>query len=130
MTRATRRLKMKIIRGSISATLITSLLCGAAFAQTRRGAGAHAPARRHQVTEVNRVAAADPSHTIAIVGATLIDGRGGSPVKDSVVVVRGERIVAAGSRSSVRVPAGAEVFEARGMTLLPGLIDAHFHIDG
>jgi imidazolonepropionase-like amidohydrolase len=30
----------------------------------------------------------------------------------------------------VQVPAGAEVVEARGMTLLPGLIDAHFHIDG
>jgi imidazolonepropionase-like amidohydrolase len=123
-------MKMRIICRSISAALIASLLCGATFAQTRGDAGAHAPARRRQVTEVNRVVAADPGHTVAIVGATLIDGRGGSPVKDSVVVVRGDRIVAAGARASVRVPAGAEVFEARGMTLLPGLIDAHFHIDG
>lgn len=121
---------MNIIWGSFRAALIASLLCGAAFAQTRRGA---APARTHarrQVNEVNRVAAADPNHTIAIVGATLVDGRGGSPVRDSVVVVRGDRVVAAGARSSVRVPAGAETFDARGMTLLPGLIDAHFHIDG
>jgi imidazolonepropionase-like amidohydrolase len=120
---------MNIIWGSFRAALLVSLLCGASFSQTRRGAAARTGAR-HQVTEVNRVAAADPNHTIAIVGATLIDGRGGSPVKDSVVVVRGERIVAAGSRTSVRMPAGAEVFDARGMTLLPGLIDAHFHIDG
>lgn len=121
---------MNIIWGSFRAALIASLLCGAAFSQTRRGASSRTNARRHQVNEVNRVAAADPNRTTAIVGATLIDGRGGSPVKDSVVVVRGERIIAAGARSSVRVPAGAETFDARGMTLLPGLIDAHFHIDG
>ncbi|HEV7893203.1 MAG TPA: amidohydrolase family protein [Pyrinomonadaceae bacterium] len=120
---------MNIIWGSFRAALIVSLLCGATLSQTRRGAAARTPARR-QVKEVNRVAAADPNHTVAIVGATLIDGRGGSTVKDSVVVVRGDRIVAAGARASVRVPAGAEMFDARGMTLLPGLIDAHFHIDG
>src|ERR1051325_8319631 len=120
---------MRIILGSIRAALVASLLCGAAFSQTRRGAAAHTYMRR-QVTEVNGVAAADPNHTIAIVGATLVDGRGGAPVRDSVVVVRGDRIVAAGARERVRVPAGAEVFDARGMTLLPGLIDAHFHIDG
>ncbi len=85
-------------------------------------------ARAHQRGQSGK--GADPNRTVAIVGATLIDGRGGSPVADSVVVVRGERIVAAGARASVRVPAGAEVFEARGLTLLPGLIDAHFHIDG
>src|SRR3954468_850446 len=116
---------MNIIWGSFRAALIVSLLCGATLSQTRRGAAARTDARRHQVAEVNRVAAADPNHTIAVVGATLIDGRGGSPIKDSVVVVRGERIVAAGARPSVRVPAGAEAFDARGMTLLPGLIDAH-----
>ena len=121
---------MRIIRGSISTAVVASLLCGAAFSQTRRGAAAHAHARRRQVTEVNRVAAADPAHTVAVVGATLIDGRGGAPVRDSVVIVRGDRVVAAGARASVRVPAGAETFDARGRTLLPGLIDAHFHIDG
>jgi imidazolonepropionase-like amidohydrolase len=130
VTRAPRLLKMRIIRGTISAALVASLLCGAAFAQTRGGAASARTYARRQVTEVNRVAAADPNHTIAIVGATLIDGRGGPPVRDSVVIVRGERIVAAGARSSVRAPAGAEVLEARGMTLMPGLIDAHFHIDG
>src|SRR5215213_710365 len=121
---------MRMIRESISAALCVLLLCGVVSAQGRGRAAARTSARRHQVTEVNRVAAADPNHTVAIVGATLIDGRGGTPVRDSVVVVRGERVVAAGTRVSVRVPAGAETFDARGMTLLPGLIDAHFHIDG
>ena len=110
-----------------SAALMLAVVCGPASAQRRAGVrrAAHAP-----VKEYNNVGGADPRRTLAIVGATLIDGRGGPPVSDSVVVVRGERILAAGSRRSVRVPAGAEVYEARGMTLLPGLIDAHFHIDG
>ena len=64
----------------------------------------------------------------AIVGATLIDGRGGEPIANSVVVVWGNRIVAAGPRESVKVPDNAEVFNATGLTLLPGLIDAHFHM--
>ncbi|MBK9168659.1 MAG: amidohydrolase family protein [Bryobacterales bacterium] len=63
---------------------------------------------------------------IVITGARLIDGGGGPPVEDSIVVIEGDRIVAAGSRASVNPPAG-EVFDARGLTLLPGLIDAHYH---
>jgi imidazolonepropionase-like amidohydrolase len=82
------------------------------------------------IREVNEVARPAAAKTTAIVGATLIDGRGGAPVNDAVVIVRGERIVAAGGRSAVRVPVDAEVMEARALTLLPGLIDAHFHIDG
>lgn len=108
-----------------SAALTLTVVWGSASARQRAGHAARA-----RITEVNQVKRADANHTIAVVGATLIDGRGGPPVADSVVVVRGYRIVAAGTRSAVRVPAGAEVFEARGMTLLPGLIDAHFHIDG
>jgi imidazolonepropionase-like amidohydrolase len=65
----------------------------------------------------------------AIVGATLIDGRGGPPVPDAVVVVRGERIEAAGPRSTTPVPEGAERVEAEGASVLPGFFDAHFHIE-
>jgi imidazolonepropionase-like amidohydrolase len=110
-----------------STMLALTFAFGPASAQRRAGVRR---AARPPVMEYNNVGGADPRRTVAIVGATLIDGRGGPPVADSVVVVHGERIVAAGSRRSVRVPAGAEVYEARGMTLLPGLIDAHFHIDG
>lgn len=67
---------------------------------------------------------------MAIVGATLIDGRGGAPVPDAVVVVRGERITGAGPRVAVAIPPGAEVIRMDGAFVLPGLIDAHFHIDG
>lgn len=80
--------------------------------------------------EVNEVSKPSATKTSAIVGARLIDGRGGPPVADAVVVVRGEKIIAVGPRASVTVPKDAEVIEAKGMTLLPGLIDSHFHLDG
>ncbi len=87
------------------------------------------PAPR-SLREVNKVAQPQATSVIAIVGATLIDGTGGPAVSDSVVIIRGERIVAVGKRAAVKVPAGAEVFDAKGLTLVPGLIDSHFHIDG
>lgn len=66
---------------------------------------------------------------IAIVGATLIDGSGGPPVRDSVVVFRGDEIVAVGRRGRVKIPADATVIDARGMVVSPGFIDAHNHSD-
>jgi len=67
--------------------------------------------------------------TIAIVGATLLDGSGRAPLRNSVVVVSGDSIVAAGPRDRVKVPADARVIEAAGLTLAPGFIDAHNHSD-
>jgi cytosine/adenosine deaminase-related metal-dependent hydrolase len=66
---------------------------------------------------------------LAIVGATLIDGTGRTPVPDSVVVVNNGRIVSVGTRSSSRIPDGATVFDATGKTLLPGLWDMHAHFE-
>ena len=83
-----------------------------------------------QLREINQVAKPPETSVIAIVGATLIDGRGGPPVSDAVVIVKGERIEAVGNRASVKIPPGAEIVDAKGLTLLPGLIDSHFHIDG
>jgi imidazolonepropionase-like amidohydrolase len=105
------------------------LVCTTIFAQSRQGTvfkqNSKVPLR-----EINREARPDPNHVVAILGATLIDGRGGAPVLDSVVLVRGEKIMSVGKRSAVTIPAGAEVIDAKGLTLLPGLIDSHFHIDG
>jgi imidazolonepropionase-like amidohydrolase len=106
--------------------LLMVLVCGVALAQQRQGARTSIT----QLHEVNQIARPHPSHIVAIVGATLIDGRGGAPVVDAVVVVRGEKIIAVGPRGSVTIPPGAEVIDAKGLTLLPGLIDSHFHIDG
>ena len=65
----------------------------------------------------------------AIVGARLIDGTGTAPVDDSVVLVQGERIRAAGARAAVQVPRNAEVVDAKGRVLTPGLVDVHCHIN-
>lgn len=63
----------------------------------------------------------------AITGGVLIDGLGGDPVRDAVVVIGDDRILAAGPGRSVRVPAGARVLDAAGRTILPGFIDTHVH---
>ena len=63
----------------------------------------------------------------ALVGGRLIDGWGGAPVNNSVVVIDGERIKAVGTVDTLPVPAGAEVVDCRGMSLLPGLWDCHVH---
>ena len=106
-------------------TLFLILLSGCFFVKAQpKQRGGSSP------REINKVASPSATSTIAIVGATLIDGRGGPAIVDSVVVVRGEHIAAVGTRSSVKIPSGAEVVDVKGLTLLPGLIDAHFHIDG
>ncbi len=65
---------------------------------------------------------------LAIVGATLIDGNGGPPVSNGTIVVRGKRIVAAGPRSSVTVPAGARIIDGTGKFAMPGIVDTNVHV--
>jgi imidazolonepropionase-like amidohydrolase len=60
--------------------------------------------------------------------ATLIDGTGAAPLPDAVVVIDADRITAAGPRPSISWPPDAEIIDARGRTLIPGLIDAHDHL--
>jgi len=62
-----------------------------------------------------------------LLGGKLIDGTGAEPIADSVVVVEGTRIRAAGPRSHTPVPKGAEIINASGKTIIPGLIDLHAH---
>jgi imidazolonepropionase-like amidohydrolase len=64
----------------------------------------------------------------ALVGGRLIDGYGGTPLDNSVVVIEGERIKAVGRMGEVEVPAGAEVISTEGMSVLPGLWDMHVHL--
>ncbi|HEU5440745.1 MAG TPA: amidohydrolase family protein [Ktedonobacterales bacterium] len=67
---------------------------------------------------------------VAIVGARLIDGTGGEPIDDAMIVLDGDRIRAVGRQRDVALPADATVIEASGMTVLPGLIDCHVHLAG
>ena len=65
---------------------------------------------------------------LAIRADRLIDVNDGVAVRDAVVLIKGDRIVAAGSK--VTIPPGVNVIDLGSLTLLPGLIDAHTHITG
>ena len=71
-------------------------------------------------------AAAAPA--IVIRHARLVDGTDGPPIDDAAVVILGSRFVYAGPDKDAPIPPGADVFDARGRTVVPGLIDAHFHM--
>jgi imidazolonepropionase-like amidohydrolase len=71
-------------------------------------------------------ATASPA-AIALIGGTLIDGSGADPMPNAVVVLRGERIVAAGPRGAVAIPGDATRIEVPGKYLVPGLWDMHAH---
>jgi imidazolonepropionase-like amidohydrolase len=64
----------------------------------------------------------------ALVGGTLIDGFGGRPIRNSVILISGQRITAVGQVGSLAVPAGAELISTEGMSVLPGLWDMHVHL--
>jgi imidazolonepropionase-like amidohydrolase len=68
------------------------------------------------------------SRRVAIRAARLIDGRGGAPIQNAVVIIDSTRITAVGSQ--LPIPSGTKVIDLGGATILPGLIDCHTHITG
>ncbi|HEU0012583.1 MAG TPA: amidohydrolase family protein [Longimicrobium sp.] len=65
-----------------------------------------------------------PVPAVALVGATIIDGTGGAPLRDATVVMRGGRIECVGRCT---VAADVHAIDARGKFVIPGLVDAHVH---
>ena len=66
----------------------------------------------------------------AFTGLTLIDGTNRAPVPNATIVVRDGRVVAAGPGATVRIPVGARLISLAGKTVIPGLINAHGHVNG
>jgi imidazolonepropionase-like amidohydrolase len=64
--------------------------------------------------------------TVLRVGV-LIDGSGGEPVKDAVIVIEGKRILAVGKSGQIALPNGAEVIQLGDKAVIPGLVDSHAH---
>ena len=68
---------------------------------------------------------------VVLAGATLIDGTGGAPVPDAVVIVRGGRIACAGTRAACAANGSPDpvrdTVDVAGQWIMPGLIDAHMH---
>src|SRR4029434_6339029 len=80
------------------------------------------------LSTVSSPIAAQPQTLKALVGGTLIDGFGGKPIRNSVIIIEGERIKAVGQVGTLPVPAGAEIISTEGMTVLPGLWDMHVYL--
>ena len=66
---------------------------------------------------------------IAFTGAQIIP-IAGEPIANGVLVVQHGKILAFGAAGSVAIPVGAEIREATGKVLMPGLVDSHSHIGG
>ncbi|WP_203183220.1 amidohydrolase family protein [Streptomyces pratensis] len=66
--------------------------------------------------------------SLVIRGGTLLDPATGEVTEDAVVVIEDGTVRASGPRGSVRVPRDADILEAHGRWVLPGLVDAHIHL--
>jgi imidazolonepropionase-like amidohydrolase len=64
----------------------------------------------------------------ALVGGTLIDGFGGKPLYNSVILIDGQKIVKVGHQGNTQVPTGYEIISTEGMSVMPGLWDMHVHL--
>ncbi len=68
------------------------------------------------------------AETLAVVNGTVIDGTGSAPLKKGVVLIDNGRIRAVGSKREIAIPGGAELIDAKGKYVIPGLMDANLHL--
>ena len=65
---------------------------------------------------------------LSVTGCSLIDGTVKPPLEDAIILIQGGKFLALGKKGEVRIHEGARVIDAQGKTVVPGLIDAHFHM--
>jgi imidazolonepropionase-like amidohydrolase len=91
-----------------------------------------ADAARDGMANLAKVAAgftAQPASVTAIVGGRLIDGTGKPAIENSVVILQNGKIAAAGPAASTTIPVGAQIVDAHGKSVLPGLWEMHSHFE-
>ena len=76
----------------------------------------------------NAVPGSKSSTTLALVGGRLIDGYGGKPQENTVILISENSIAAVGDISEIGIPKTAKIIDTNGMTVLPGLWDSHGHL--
>lgn len=69
-----------------------------------------------------------PEGSIAFTGARIITMEGDEVIEDGAIVVTNNKITAIGTASSVTIPKGAKVYDVKGKTIMPGIVDAHAHV--
>ena len=89
---------------------------------------AQAKALAAQAPELARALVKTPAGPVAFTGVRLFDADAPRFLPDQTVVVANGVITAVGPRESVTVPAGAQVIDGRGKTLIPGMWDCHMHV--
>jgi imidazolonepropionase-like amidohydrolase/Tol biopolymer transport system component len=97
-----------------------------AFAPGTEREGSYQPRETGRAIGFTQVAD-KPAGMVALVGGRIVTMKGDEVIDDGVVLVDGNRITAVGPVAQVTVPAGARRFDVRGKTLIPGLIDVHWH---
>jgi amidohydrolase family protein len=77
------------------------------------------------------IAAAQPvqSRGVVLDNVRIIDGSGAAPIESGRIVIERDRIARIGRAAEIPVPAGTETVDLSGRTVIPGLIDLHFHIE-
>ena len=91
-----------------------------------------AGAARDGMANLAKVAAgftAQPASVTAIVGGRLIDGTGKPAIENAVVILQNGKIAAAGPATATPVPEGAQIVDAHGKSVLPGLWEMHAHFE-
>ena len=103
-------------KSRVRLALLASLFIATAGAQQKAGT----PAKPGPATF-------DPARPIAITGGKLLTITHGT-VENGVLVIENGKITAVGAAGSVKVPANAQILDAKGMTVYPGLIDSETHL--
>src|SRR6202790_624640 len=75
-----------------------------------------------------RASAQAKAQQIVLKGARLIDGTGRPAIENSVLVIEGDHVVAAGKAGTVSIPKDADVRDVSGKTIMPALINLHGHL--
>ena len=106
---------MSRIRIVILAGLVLAL-AGGLSAQERRPQAKPAPDK------------SEPPKSTVVINARLIDGTGASPLENATIVITEKKFEAVGPKDKVAIPKNADIIDAKGRTVIPGLIDAHQHM--
>lgn len=70
-----------------------------------------------------------PKGTIAFTGARIITMKGDEVIENGTIIVKDNKIHSIGTSSEVQVPSDAKVFDVSGKTIMPGIVDAHAHVN-
>ena len=101
------------------------------YGQTLAGVGGFAGGKQAPAPLVAKLgitaAQVRPSGRLALVGARIVTMRGDEVIENGTVLIEGDRIAAIGDTASITTPAGTRTIDVSGKTIIPGLIDAHWH---